>query len=86
MISTVGQNDAMSKVNLSEFPSQKELMEKELEGRSRGNQCQIIIISVSVQHTVFRVLEEMLELLLLEHYTLLSQCNQNIITLILMQH
>ncbi|XP_047208528.1 VPS10 domain-containing receptor SorCS3-like [Girardinichthys multiradiatus] len=36
VISTVGQNDAMSKVKLSEFPSQKELMEKELEGRSRG--------------------------------------------------
>ncbi|MED6288707.1 hypothetical protein CHARACLAT_029285, partial [Characodon lateralis] len=35
VISTVGQNDAMSKVKLSEFPSQKELMEKELEGRSR---------------------------------------------------
>ncbi|XP_037535849.1 VPS10 domain-containing receptor SorCS3 [Nematolebias whitei] len=36
VISTVGQNDSMSKVKLSEFPSQKELMEKELEGRSRG--------------------------------------------------
>ncbi|KAM4591003.1 VPS10 domain-containing receptor SorCS3 [Odontesthes bonariensis] len=36
VISTVGQNDAMSKVKLSEFPSQKELMEKELDGRSRG--------------------------------------------------
>ncbi|XP_014888347.1 VPS10 domain-containing receptor SorCS3 isoform X1 [Poecilia latipinna] len=36
VISTVGQNDAMSKVKLNEFPSQKELMEKELEGRSRG--------------------------------------------------
>uniref|UniRef100_A0A3B5AL67 VPS10 domain-containing receptor SorCS3-like n=1 Tax=Stegastes partitus TaxID=144197 RepID=A0A3B5AL67_9TELE len=29
VISTVGQNDTMSKVKLSEFPSQKELMEKE---------------------------------------------------------
>ncbi|KAM9364971.1 VPS10 domain-containing receptor SorCS3 [Pholidichthys leucotaenia] len=36
VISTVGQNDTMSKVKLSEFPSQKELMEKELEARSRG--------------------------------------------------
>uniref|UniRef100_A0A3B3BJH2 Sortilin related VPS10 domain containing receptor 3b n=1 Tax=Oryzias melastigma TaxID=30732 RepID=A0A3B3BJH2_ORYME len=36
VISTVGQNDPKSKVKLSEFPSQKELMEKELEGRSRG--------------------------------------------------
>ncbi|XP_022042555.2 VPS10 domain-containing receptor SorCS3 isoform X1 [Acanthochromis polyacanthus] len=36
VISTVGQNDAMSKVKLSEFPSQKELMEKELEARTRG--------------------------------------------------
>lgn len=37
MISTVGQNDTMSKVKLSEFPSQKELMEKELEARNIGN-------------------------------------------------
>lgn len=37
VISTVGQNDGMSKVKLSEFPSQKDLMEKELEGRNRGN-------------------------------------------------
>ncbi|XP_073337972.1 VPS10 domain-containing receptor SorCS3 [Pagrus major] len=36
VISTVGQNDTMTKVKLSEFPSQKELMEKELEARSRG--------------------------------------------------
>uniref|UniRef100_A0A3B5AIP4 VPS10 domain-containing receptor SorCS3-like n=1 Tax=Stegastes partitus TaxID=144197 RepID=A0A3B5AIP4_9TELE len=36
VISTVGQNDTMSKVKLSEFPSQKELMEKELEARTRG--------------------------------------------------
>ncbi|KAM8739141.1 VPS10 domain-containing receptor SorCS3 [Acanthopagrus schlegelii] len=36
VISTVGQNDNMTKVKLSEFPSQKELMEKELEARSRG--------------------------------------------------
>ncbi|KAM4607452.1 VPS10 domain-containing receptor SorCS3-like [Polymixia lowei] len=36
VISTVGQNDNMSKVKLSEFPSQKELMEKDLEARSRG--------------------------------------------------
>uniref|UniRef100_A0AAQ4RB47 Sortilin related VPS10 domain containing receptor 3 n=1 Tax=Gasterosteus aculeatus aculeatus TaxID=481459 RepID=A0AAQ4RB47_GASAC len=36
VISTVGQNDNMSKVKLSEFPSPKELMEKELEARSRG--------------------------------------------------
>ncbi|TNN81836.1 VPS10 domain-containing receptor SorCS3 [Liparis tanakae] len=35
-ISTVGQNDNMSKVKLSEFPSPKELMEKELEARRRG--------------------------------------------------
>uniref|UniRef100_A0A671VJ16 Sortilin related VPS10 domain containing receptor 3b n=1 Tax=Sparus aurata TaxID=8175 RepID=A0A671VJ16_SPAAU len=34
VISTVGQNDNMTKVKLSEFPSQKELMEKELEARS----------------------------------------------------
>lgn len=37
VISTVGQNDTMSKVKLSEFPSQKELMEKELEARNIGN-------------------------------------------------
>lgn len=36
VISTVGPNDNMSKVKLSEFPSPKELMEKELEARSRG--------------------------------------------------
>nr|XP_020486526.1 VPS10 domain-containing receptor SorCS3-like [Labrus bergylta] len=36
VISTVGQNDTMTKVKLSEFPSPKELMEKELEARSRG--------------------------------------------------
>ncbi|KAK5854138.1 hypothetical protein PBY51_015234 [Eleginops maclovinus] len=36
VISTVGQNDNMSKVKLSEFPSPKELMEKELEARSSG--------------------------------------------------
>ncbi|XP_030235756.1 VPS10 domain-containing receptor SorCS3 isoform X2 [Gadus morhua] len=36
VISTVGQNDSMSKVKLSEFPSQKDLLEKELEIRSRG--------------------------------------------------
>uniref|UniRef100_A0A667YBF1 Sortilin related VPS10 domain containing receptor 3b n=1 Tax=Myripristis murdjan TaxID=586833 RepID=A0A667YBF1_9TELE len=36
VISTVGQNDNISKVKLSEFPSQKELMEKDLEARSRG--------------------------------------------------
>lgn len=36
VISTVAPGDIMSKVKLSEFPSQKELMEKELEARSRG--------------------------------------------------
>uniref|UniRef100_A0A3P8XQX1 PKD domain-containing protein n=1 Tax=Esox lucius TaxID=8010 RepID=A0A3P8XQX1_ESOLU len=36
MIGAVGQNDTMSKMRLSEFPSEKELMEKELEARSRG--------------------------------------------------
>lgn len=36
VISTVAPSDIMSKVNLSEFPSQKELMEKEVEGRTRG--------------------------------------------------
>lgn len=36
VISTVAPNDIMSKVKLSEFPSQKELMEKEVETRSRG--------------------------------------------------
>ncbi|XP_054654602.1 VPS10 domain-containing receptor SorCS3 isoform X2 [Dunckerocampus dactyliophorus] len=35
VISTVSQND-MSKVKLSEFPSEKEFMEKELEARKRG--------------------------------------------------
>ncbi|XP_056147393.1 LOW QUALITY PROTEIN: VPS10 domain-containing receptor SorCS3 [Lampris incognitus] len=34
VLSTVGQNDNMSKVKLSEFPSQEEVIEKE--GRSRG--------------------------------------------------
>ncbi|XP_071336489.1 VPS10 domain-containing receptor SorCS3 isoform X1 [Trachinotus anak] len=37
VISTVGQNDNMSKVKLSEFPSPKELMAKDLEARSRGS-------------------------------------------------
>lgn len=36
VISTVAPGDIMSKVKLSEFPSQKELMEKELEARTRG--------------------------------------------------
>ncbi|GLD65155.1 VPS10 domain-containing receptor SorCS3-like protein, partial [Lates japonicus] len=36
VISTVGQNDNMTKVKLSEFPSPKELMAKDLETRSRG--------------------------------------------------
>ncbi|XP_075894513.1 VPS10 domain-containing receptor SorCS3 [Nelusetta ayraudi] len=36
VISTVGPNDIMSKVKHSEFSSPKELMEKELEARSRG--------------------------------------------------
>lgn len=36
VISTVGQNDIMSKVKHSEFSSPKELMEKELDARSRG--------------------------------------------------
>ncbi|KAM6956470.1 VPS10 domain-containing receptor SorCS3 [Aplochiton taeniatus] len=36
VIGTVAQKDSLSKVNLSEFPSQKDLMEKELEARSRG--------------------------------------------------
>lgn len=35
VISTVGQNDNMSKVKLSEFPSPKELVVKDLEPRSR---------------------------------------------------
>uniref|UniRef100_A0A3Q4B2C5 PKD domain-containing protein n=1 Tax=Mola mola TaxID=94237 RepID=A0A3Q4B2C5_MOLML len=35
VISTVGQTDIMSKVKLSEFPSPKELMEKDFEARSR---------------------------------------------------
>lgn len=38
VISTVGPNDIMSKVKHSEFSSPKELMEKELEARSRGTQ------------------------------------------------
>lgn len=38
VISTVGPNDIMSKVKHSEFSSPKELMEKELEARSRGRQ------------------------------------------------
>lgn len=36
VISTVGQKDIMSKVKLSDFSSQKELMEREQEARSRG--------------------------------------------------
>lgn len=36
VISTVAPSDIMSKVKLSEFPSQKELMEKEVEAMSRG--------------------------------------------------
>ena len=43
VISTVGQNDSMSKVKLSEFPSQKDLLEKELEIRSRGR-CEAPLI------------------------------------------
>lgn len=35
MISTVGQNDATPKITLSEFSTQKELMEKELEARAK---------------------------------------------------
>uniref|UniRef100_A0A4W5NJB7 Sortilin related VPS10 domain containing receptor 3b n=1 Tax=Hucho hucho TaxID=62062 RepID=A0A4W5NJB7_9TELE len=35
-IGTIGQNNTMSKMKHSEFPSEKELMEKELEARSRG--------------------------------------------------
>uniref|UniRef100_A0A674CPK0 Sortilin related VPS10 domain containing receptor 3b n=1 Tax=Salmo trutta TaxID=8032 RepID=A0A674CPK0_SALTR len=35
-IGTVGQNNTMSKMKHSEFPSEKELMEKELEARTRG--------------------------------------------------
>lgn len=42
VISTVGQNDNMSKVKLSEFPSPKELMAKDLEARSRGT-CYIYL-------------------------------------------
>uniref|UniRef100_A0A8C5HSG6 VPS10 domain-containing receptor SorCS3-like n=1 Tax=Gouania willdenowi TaxID=441366 RepID=A0A8C5HSG6_GOUWI len=48
MISTVGQNDTMSKVKLSEFPSPKELMEKEMEARSRA-----LIISSESAKTPF---------------------------------
>ena len=33
MINTVGQSEAAPKITLSEFPTQKELMEKELECR-----------------------------------------------------
>ncbi|XP_053292323.1 VPS10 domain-containing receptor SorCS3 [Pleuronectes platessa] len=36
VISTVGQNDNMSKVKLSDFSAPKELMAKDLEARSRG--------------------------------------------------
>lgn len=36
VISTVGQNENMSKVKLSEFPSQRDIMEKEMESRNRG--------------------------------------------------
>uniref|UniRef100_A0A3Q3MYC9 Sortilin related VPS10 domain containing receptor 3b n=1 Tax=Mastacembelus armatus TaxID=205130 RepID=A0A3Q3MYC9_9TELE len=43
VISTVGQNDNMSKVKLSEFPSPKELMEKELEARSRGTSATYLL-------------------------------------------
>uniref|UniRef100_A0A8C3APV2 Sortilin related VPS10 domain containing receptor 3b n=1 Tax=Cyclopterus lumpus TaxID=8103 RepID=A0A8C3APV2_CYCLU len=45
VISTVGQIDNMSKVKLSEFPSPKELMEKELEARSRGNLARHVLIA-----------------------------------------
>lgn len=48
VISTVGQNDNMTKVKLSEFPSQKELMEKELEARSRGTPDSEFIISSTI--------------------------------------
>uniref|UniRef100_A0A3Q3JX12 PKD domain-containing protein n=1 Tax=Monopterus albus TaxID=43700 RepID=A0A3Q3JX12_MONAL len=44
VISTVGQNDKMSKVKLSEFPSAKELMEKELEARSRGTSATHLLL------------------------------------------
>ncbi|XP_057704524.1 VPS10 domain-containing receptor SorCS3 isoform X1 [Corythoichthys intestinalis] len=37
VISTVSQNDNMSKVNLADFPSGKEFLEKELESRKRGS-------------------------------------------------
>lgn len=56
VISTVGQNDAMSKVKLTEFPSQKELMEKELEGRSRGNRLFFFLSPALTNtcHTIFK--------------------------------
>lgn len=41
VISTVSPTDNMSKVKLSEFPCQKELMEKEMEARSRGMLLQL---------------------------------------------
>ncbi|XP_077586040.1 VPS10 domain-containing receptor SorCS3-like [Stigmatopora nigra] len=37
VISTVSQNDNMSKVNLADFPSGREFVEKELEARKRGS-------------------------------------------------
>lgn len=46
VISTVGQNDNMSKVKLSEFPSPKELMEKELEARSRGTAATHLLLLI----------------------------------------
>uniref|UniRef100_A0A8P4KNQ7 Sortilin related VPS10 domain containing receptor 3b n=1 Tax=Dicentrarchus labrax TaxID=13489 RepID=A0A8P4KNQ7_DICLA len=57
VISTVGQNDSMSKVKLGEFPSPKELMEKELEARSRGMMATCLvpltIIMCCTEYTVF---------------------------------
>lgn len=54
MISTVGQNDNMTKVKLSEFPSQKELMERELEARSRGTLAKDVLFYHLLDISLYR--------------------------------
>uniref|UniRef100_A0A4W6D0J1 Sortilin related VPS10 domain containing receptor 3b n=1 Tax=Lates calcarifer TaxID=8187 RepID=A0A4W6D0J1_LATCA len=64
VISTVGQNDNMTKVKLSEFPSPKELMAKDLETRSRGT---------SATHLLFKaVVEKVLSTLAIPHFSAVS--------------
>lgn len=52
MINTVGQNDATPKITLSEFSTQKELMEKEMEARAKRQYiiygCLVLMLFLSL--------------------------------------